>query len=330
LVTDIFVELKELALASRLRRLSERMMEEGEELYAELGLEFRPRWFPLFYALSRHSPQAITGLARVLGLSHPAVNKIAGELLRAGLIRESRDRGDERKRLLSLTAKGRQSLSRLGPVWRGIRAAVRDLLAEADVDLVRDLKRVEDTFANRSVVERVRERLLLPSREKLAIVGYRPAYKKYFKSLNKEWLQRHFSVEEHDAELLEDPNGKIIKRGGSVFFALLDDEVVGTCALVRSGTGTLELCKMAVARKARQKGIGTPLVRAAVARARELGARELLLRTSPKLKAACRLYRRLDFRTVRANEPPHPDYKRRSITMRLDLARARMEKGRKS
>jgi len=64
---DFFAELKEQALASRLKRLSERMMEEGEALYHELGFNFRPRWFPLFYTLSRQGTLSVTELARRWG-----------------------------------------------------------------------------------------------------------------------------------------------------------------------------------------------------------------------------------------------------------------------
>jgi hypothetical protein len=39
------------------------MMAEGEELYRDLGVEFRPRWFPAFYALSKRSPLAVGELA---------------------------------------------------------------------------------------------------------------------------------------------------------------------------------------------------------------------------------------------------------------------------
>lgn len=319
---DLLVELRELALASRLRRLSESMMEEGEALYRDLGFEFRPRWFPLFYALCRMSSGAITELGQSLGLSHTAVKNIADEMLRAGLISQHRDANDDRKRILRLSLKGRKMRVRLQPVWKEIRLVVGEVLAEAGVDLMRDIARFEKVSRRRSIMDRVRERFDLPAREALTIVDYRPAYKKHFKRLNEEWLRKHFTVEKHDAEILDDPNGRIVKKGGIILFALLAGEVAGTCAVIRHRGGKLELCKMAVAPEHRGRGVGAALGLAAMERARASGAGELFLQTSASLRAAGRLYRRLGFRRVAANPLSRFECRRRCIAMRVDLKKA--------
>jgi len=114
---DIFAELGILALVSRLRRLTETMTAEGQALYDGLGVAFKPRWFPAFYALSRCSPLAVGELARSLGMTHTAVAKLAGEMIRAGLVRIAPDtRRDRRRRHYSLTAEGRRMAVRLEPV----------------------------------------------------------------------------------------------------------------------------------------------------------------------------------------------------------------------
>jgi len=320
---DIFAELGDLALASRLKRLSETMMAEGEELYRDLGVTFRPRWFPAFYALGKRSPLAVGELAEALGVSHTAVAKIADEMLRAGLIRIAQNgRGDRRRRLYALTADGRRTHRRLEPVWREIGKAVRELLAESDTDLLAGIERFEKAFARHSVVDRVRERLRLPPRRRLQIVDYRPAYKKHFRSLNEEWLREHFTIEEEDAALLADPMGRIVRRGGVVLFALWDGDVAGTCAVMKHPSGLLELCKMAVRPDLRRRDIGTALVTAAIERARSMGARELYLRTSPELEAAIRLYRRVGFKRIARDPLGRCEMCRGGITMRIKLERS--------
>jgi DNA-binding MarR family transcriptional regulator/N-acetylglutamate synthase-like GNAT family acetyltransferase len=315
---DFFAELKEQALASRLKRLSERMLEEGEALYQELGFNFRPRWFPLFYTLSRQSPLAVTELAAELGISHPAVNKIAHEMSKAGLITETKDSRDDRKRMLSLSPKGRETLVQLQPVWDHIRQGAQEMLKEAKVNLVEDLEKVEKAFARQSVVARVRERMGVPQPTTLSIVDYRPAYKKYFKSLNEAWL-KDFGLEKHDVAMLNDPNRNILMRGGAILFALISNQVVGTCALVRYKNDVFELCKMAVTPAARRNGIGRALTQAILARARERGAKQVFLQTSPKLAAAVKLYQQAGFLTSKSFTLPRPDYNRCSITMIIDL-----------
>jgi ribosomal protein S18 acetylase RimI-like enzyme len=186
------------------------------------------------------------------------------------------------------------------------------------------------------MAERVRTRLGLASAPPLEIVDYRPAYKKHFRALNEQWLLEHFRIEEVDRRLLDDPNRNIIKRGGSILFALRGGAVVGTCALLRhkrsrkngSGHGVErpaarihELSKMAVAESARRQGIGTLLTREVITRAAADGAAYLYLQTSPRLKIAGRLYRKLGFRRVRRHPLPGDSYRRPTITMRLDLSR---------
>ena len=320
--SDIFSELGALALASRLKRLSETMMEEGEELYRDLGATFRPRWFPAFYALGRRSPLAVGELAAELGITHTAVAKIADEMLAAGLIRIARGgHVDRRRRLFALTAGGKRTLRRLKPVWREIGRAVSEILSEADVDLLADVERFEGVLARRSVVDRARERLRLEPRRRLEIVDYRPAYKKHFRSLSEEWLREHFTIEKEDTAVLADPMGRVIRRGGCVLFALWDGEVAGTCAVMKHPNGLLELCKMAVTSDLRRCGIGAALVSAAMDRARAMGARELYLRTSRELEDAVRLYRRVGFKRISRNPFGFCRMCRDSITMKIDLAR---------
>jgi 2-hydroxychromene-2-carboxylate isomerase len=76
---DLIIELGELALASRLKRLSERLMRDVSRVYRELDEPFEARWFPLLRALLEESPQGVTQVARALGLTHPAVNQLAGD-----------------------------------------------------------------------------------------------------------------------------------------------------------------------------------------------------------------------------------------------------------
>ena len=319
---DVFAELGALALASRLKRMSETMMAEGEGLYRDLGIEFRPRWFPAFYALAKRSPQAVGELAAALGVSHTAVAKTADEMVRARLIRVVRDgRGDRRRSLYALAPDGKRALKRLEPVWRVIGRAVVELLAESKGDLLRDLTRFEKAFARKSVADRVRERMHLEPRRRLEIVDYRPAYKKHFRSLNEEWIREHFEIEKEDVSILGDPMGRIVRRGGSVLFALWDGEVAGTCAVIKHPGGHVELAKMAVRRDLRRRGIGSALVAAAIDRARSMGARDLRLRTDLALEDAIRLYRRAGFRRVARDPLPGCLMCRQCIPMKLGLVR---------
>ena len=122
---DVMEELGALALGSRLKRLSDSLMQDGVRIYQAAGMGFEPRWFPVFVYLYRKGPTSITELAKGLGVSHPGINKIANEMIDARLAAPYKDRNDKRKRVLALTSVGREKYQAMEPVWRDIRQALQ-------------------------------------------------------------------------------------------------------------------------------------------------------------------------------------------------------------
>lgn len=328
---DIIEQLGELALASRLRRLSERLFRDISRVYQDLDTEFEARWFPLLQALRHRSPQGVTELAVLLRLTHPAVSQLAAAMEARGLVRGKRDPRDERRRLLELTAAGRQTATILDPVWAEIRVANRELLGElagTGHDLLSALSELESLLDQRDMHERVTSslrarRALTPEapgpRERLEILPYRPAWRRHFETLNREWLENGFAVEAPDAALLSDPHGRIVKTGGAIYFARLDGRIVGTGALIRHGEGVYELAKMAVTESERGHGLGRRLAEALLAEAQARGAKTLFLETSPRLVAVRRWYERIGFRRVTQHPLGSSKYARRSFAMVMDL-----------
>lgn len=158
------------------------------------------------------------------------------------------------------------------------------------------------------------------SPHEIRIVDFHPRYRERFRDLNYEWLQRYFTVEPYDRIVLADPQREVIARGGCVLFALIGQEAVGTCALIKQTERKYELAKMAIAEQYQGRGIGRNLCAAAIKRARSLGADTLVLATSPLLDTANHLYRSMGFMSVDSNEFGPLPYARHSIVMALDLS----------
>ncbi|MCA8949062.1 MAG: GNAT family N-acetyltransferase [Planctomycetes bacterium] len=137
------------------------------------------------------------------------------------------------------------------------------------------------------------------------IVDYTPAHRLAFQRLNYAWIERYFTIEEPDRKALDDPETKILAPGGAILIALLGDEPVGTCALLRHDAATFELAKMCVDESAQGRGIGRRLGEAAIRRAHELGATELFLESNSTLVPALELYRRLGFVEVACEPTPY-------------------------
>jgi len=316
-MTELIKALGEMALASRLKRVSDRLMHDASRVYHDQGVDFEPRWFLLFYELSRSGPLAVTELAGCIGVTHSAVNQTAAELVKKGLLRTAADRRDKRRRLLDLSPKGRELLSKLQPIWEETREAAVELLHETEHDLLAHVERIELALDRRPMYERVRHRLKDRQLSQIEIVQYRPEFKHHFTALNREWIERHFTMEPSDLLMLDDPEKEIIEKGGVVLFALLDGEVVGTCALVPRDHARIELLKMAVHTQYRGRQVGRRLTIAAIEEARSRGAEELIARTSTLLEAANRLYRSTGFEF--RGPDTSGDYQRRTIVFALRL-----------
>jgi putative acetyltransferase len=137
-----------------------------------------------------------------------------------------------------------------------------------------------------------------------------------FRDLNVEWIEGFFGMEEHDHEMLGDPEGYILRRGGHIVMAFAAERAMGCCALIPVRPGVYEVAKMAVSEEVRGRGIGRKVLEATVAQARAMGARILTLATNSKLGNAVHLYESIGFRHL----PPEPSpYTRANVFMEMAL-----------
>lgn len=151
-------------------------------------------------------------------------------------------------------------------------------------------------------------------RSDLRIVPFAPAFREHFYRLNEAWLRKYFHVEAIDHRVLSNPEGEILERGGTILFALLGEDVVGTCALMPETDGVYELTKMAVEEERQGLGIGRTLLAAAIGEFQRRDGRRLFLETNSKLAPAVRLYESMGFEH-QASIKPDSHYDRANVYM---------------
>ena len=149
------------------------------------------------------------------------------------------------------------------------------------------------------------------------ILPYNPAYKDAFRGLNHEWINKYFELEDLDNQILDNPESFILSRGGQILFARYQNQIVGTCALLKITDTCYELGKMAVTARVQGLKIGQSLCKAAIAEAKARGAGKIELYSHRSLQPALHVYQKLGFREVPC--PPH-GYKRADIKMELNFA----------
>lgn len=150
------------------------------------------------------------------------------------------------------------------------------------------------------------------------VIAYETELAQDFYNLNIEWLQTHFVVEPYDEAVLSNPEHYIINKGGSIFFARVNNQIAGTVALMPTVDATvLELTKMAVLPEMRGQKIGQLMLQHCTEFAKHRKFSKLLLYSNTKLENAIYLYRKFGFEEipVETNAP----YKRGNIKMLLVL-----------
>ncbi|MDZ7898718.1 MAG: GNAT family N-acetyltransferase [Arcicella sp.] len=151
--------------------------------------------------------------------------------------------------------------------------------------------------------------------QEIQIIEYQPIYKEDFKRINVEWIEKFFKIEAHDLEQLDAPQ-EIIDSGGQIFLAKLNDEIVGTSALINDGEGVYELAKMGVTPKVQGLGLGKKMCIATIEEAKKRNAKTLYLLSNRMLTPALTMYASVGFVEVPLGETL---YERTDIKMDYPL-----------
>lgn len=316
---DFFTRTGKMAIGSRLRLLSERLMSDAQEVYKLYEVDLKPKWFPVFFLLAETGERSITAIAEEIGHTHPSVSTIVREMSRNGIVSEKKDPADKRKTVVSLTEKGRRISRRIQNQYLDVGSAVEEMVSRTNHNLWEAIAEFEFLLDQKSMLYRVREHKKKREAEKITVVPYQPKYRESFRQLNEEWIEAFFHMEEADYQVLDHPQEYILDKGGYILVALDGEEPVGVCALIKMNPDSgydFELAKMAVSPKAQGKGVGSLLGKATLEKARALGAKNIYLGSNTILKPALNLYLKLGFKKVTGLPSP---YERCNIHMALEL-----------
>lgn len=313
---NFYDKVGKMAIGSRLRGLSDMITTDAAQLYHIYGVDIQPRWWPVFYSLTQTAENSITAIGNEIGQTHASVSQVVREMAKQGFVTERKNKHDKRKNFVSLTDKGKAAAMKLNDQHKDVSAAINRAFSESQYDLWKAIEEWEYLLEQKSLLRRVQEEKKKREGNMVRIIDYAPEHKCAFKQLNEEWIRQYFKMEESDYKALDHPDDYIIAGGGHIFMAVYDDEVVGTCAIIKMNDKKFELAKMAVSPRAQGKSIGTLLGQACINKAKELGANTVYLESNTLLKPAISLYLKLGFQKITG--PPSP-YERSNIQMELTL-----------
>jgi DNA-binding MarR family transcriptional regulator/N-acetylglutamate synthase-like GNAT family acetyltransferase len=294
---DFLNELAELALGSRLKRMSEKMLASAAEVYQTFNMNIQPKWFTLLALLDSKGQTTIVEASNLLGLSQPALSQFCKQLDEAGLVRVTVAKQDSRRREMSLTNQGKAAIVEMKPIWAAVEKAAKAMCQEFDNDFYRSLINLEKAFDKQDLLSRTKAELDKQAmNSNITIHPFSSELAPYFESINKQWIKQMFVLEDIDKKVLQQPQEYIIDKGGKIWFAEHPTlGVVGACALLNKGNGNYELTKMGVLDSARGLKVGERLLQFVIQQASKMQVSTLFLLTNAKCEAAIHLYEKNGF-----------------------------------
>ncbi len=151
------------------------------------------------------------------------------------------------------------------------------------------------------------------------IIPYRPEHQPYFEKFNRQWIEELFEMEPVDEWVVSNPGKALLDTGGAILMALYKGEVAGTVGLRKVDETVYEFTKMAVDPAYRRRGIAEALSFSSFIKAKELGARRIILYSNKKNAGAVKLYEKIGFEHL----PVENDvYKRANVKMEIAADKA--------
>ena len=132
--------------------------------------------------------------------------------------------------------------------------------------------------------------------------------------MNYEWLERYFVVESTDESVLSNPVESVIDKGGFIYFAKYNNEIVGTFALLKVDDNTYEIAKMAVTEIYQNRGIGKRLMDIAIQKAKDMNLEKIILYSNTNLATAVNMYFKYGFRVI-----PKSDFHNNRANIKMEM-----------
>ena len=145
-------------LGTLLRHLLDLLDGDVDRVYAELALDYRPRYTPVVQVLAVHGPCSIQDIARAARITHSAASQTVAQMSAKGLVEVATGQ-DLRRRIVRLSPKSEQLLPVLRRQWTRAAAAAAALDAELPAPLTEVARAAIDAL------ERV------PFRERMRVAG---------------------------------------------------------------------------------------------------------------------------------------------------------------
>ncbi len=153
---DSLLQYQELALGSRLKRLSDYLMKEVAIIYKALSIDFDPYHMPIFKLIGEQKELTIGEISELLNVTQPAVTQYINSLEQKKMIQRKIGKNDRRKKKVNLSHLGNKMLVELKPIWKVIDSELKLLTHNSSHEtLLEHVTYIEDETREESLSKRI-------------------------------------------------------------------------------------------------------------------------------------------------------------------------------
>ena len=145
-------------LGSHLEALATLIVSQAETALEEADIPVRSRTVSAILVIAKRKSTTIAEIADTLRQPHQLVTQRIELLLRHGIIERHPDPQDGRRKLLSLTRKGRSIHQKLEAFLEEIAKAFVDLFGEIACDLEEKVEQAREQLSRKSLIDRMARR----------------------------------------------------------------------------------------------------------------------------------------------------------------------------
>jgi len=232
-----------LILGTRLKRISDRFLNEVSKIYIKQNICFETAWFPVLFLLDKKGSMSLTEISNELEVSHSAISQMINQLQIKKIVDIQPHDSDARIKKIFLTIKGKKLVEQVHPVWNALDKSLHRILPQniEQGEFLNVLSYIEKQL-NDNILSETTLTYLNHQPDDIKIVE--PDSQTMKKLIG--WLKKEDAV--------------FMPSGGNIILALAGDEIIGMAAFKFKDDAVI-LNYLFVTPGQRRKGAGLKLIR---------------------------------------------------------------------
>ena len=151
---DLIRQMGYSTLATRLKRISDKMTHSTRLMYKQLDIDIEPNWYLVLVLVKQKPKVSVLEIADQLGFTHQSVITMTNKMIQKNYLESCKDSTDKRKTVFTLTVKAEKRLPEISAVWKVGQEAILELLNK-DISIIDHLDVLESNLTEASFGERI-------------------------------------------------------------------------------------------------------------------------------------------------------------------------------